>query len=66
MDRPPVPPVAPGLDASSPALADDLDPVLIARVAGLAPDRVDVLESVGSTNQWLLQMPWDSVKVPIA
>ena len=60
MDRPPVPPVASDRDVSSPTVADDLDPVLIARVAGLAPDRVDVLESVGSTTQWLLQMPWDS------
>lgn len=60
MDRLPVPPVVPGPDTSSPTVADDLDPVLIARVAGLAADRVDVLESVGSTNQWLLQMPWDS------
>ena len=60
MDRLPVPPVAPGPDASSAAVADDLDPALIARAAGLSRDRVEVLESVGSTNQWLLQMPWDS------
>ena len=40
------------------AAGGDLDAGRIARVAGLAPDRVELLESVGSTNQWLLQQPW--------
>lgn len=43
------------------AAGDDLDAGRIARVAGLAPDRVELLESVGSTNQWLLQQPWPEV-----
>lgn len=29
-------------------------------MAGLPPDRVAILDEVGSTNQWLLQQPWQA------
>ena len=61
MERVPEPPeFKPDLPATTVA-GDDLDAGRIARVAGLALDRVEVLDSVGSTNQWLLQQPWPEV-----
>ena len=39
------------------AAGDDLDAGRIARVAGLAPDRIELCESVSWTNHCLLQQP---------
>ena len=61
MERAPEPSESKPDSPAASAVGDELDAVRIARVAGLAPDRVEVLDSVGSTNQWLLQQPWPEV-----
>ncbi len=58
MERAPDPPESRPASPATTAPGDELDAGRIARVARLAPDRVEVLDSVGSTNQWLLQQPW--------
>ncbi len=64
MERSPEPPETPSAGLHAPAVSNDLDPGHIARAAGLALDRLEVLESVGSTNQWLLQQPWPALAAP--
>ncbi len=58
MDHLPDPLFGPAGGSSKPAVSAAIDAAALARAVVLPADAVEVLESVGSTNLWLLHQPW--------